>query len=268
MNGLDATTVPAWTILRRADGPIVATAIHQGHDLRPAVAALANLDHAQRRREEDPYTGTWTAIGDTAVLVHRSRFEVDLNRPRDGSVYREPEDAWGLDLWTTPPSDDLVAESRALHDAFYSELETLFAAIAQKHGGFVLYDIHSYNHRRDGPEAPPAPSQENPEVNLGTGTLDRTRWGGVVEAFVAAAKKAAPDLDLRENVKFQGGHLARWVHARFPGQGCALAIEFKKTFMDEWSDRPDPARIEAYGRVLRATVGPVRAAFAAAVGAP
>jgi hypothetical protein len=33
------------------------------------------------------------------MITHRSRFEVDLNRPRREAVYRIPEDAWGLDIW-------------------------------------------------------------------------------------------------------------------------------------------------------------------------
>ena len=51
-------------------------------------------------------------------------------------------------------------------------------------------------------------------------------------------------LDVRENVAFQGkGELTRFVHDRYPGQGCAIALEFKKFFMDEWSGEPDPAAL-------------------------
>jgi hypothetical protein len=42
-------------------------------------------------------------------------------------------------------------------------------------------------------------------------------------------------LDVRENVKFFGGHLPGWIHRQFPDSVCALAIEVKKFFMDEWS---------------------------------
>ena len=41
---------------------------------------------------------------------------------------------------------------------------------------------------------------------------------------------------------FQGrGALTRFVHERHPEHGCAIALEFKKFFMDEWSGAPDPA---------------------------
>ena len=50
----------------------------------------------------------------------------------------------------------------------------------------------------------------------------------------------------RENVAFQGkGEQTRFVHDRYPGQGCAIALEFKKFFMDEWSGEPDPAELDA-----------------------
>ena len=32
---------------------------------------------------------------------------------------------------------------------------------------------------------------------------------------------------------------------RYPGRGCAIALEFKKFFMDEWSGEPDPDEVAA-----------------------
>jgi hypothetical protein len=53
-------------------------------------------------------------------------------------------------------------------------------------------------------------------------------------------------LDVRENIAFQGkGELTRFVHARHPDAGCAIAIEFKKFFMDEWTGVPDPGELQA-----------------------
>ncbi|CAN5287129.1 hypothetical protein BH24PSE2_BH24PSE2_16950 [soil metagenome] len=78
-----------WTVKGDpGDGPVMATAIHDGHELRPEVQALTALDEATRLREEDPYTGTWAALGDLSFIVHRSRFEMDLNRSIERSVSR------------------------------------------------------------------------------------------------------------------------------------------------------------------------------------
>ena len=74
--------------LSEGDGPIVATAIHDGHAVRPEVAELLALDSATRLREEDPFTGRLAAVAPTYLVALRSRFEIDLNRPRDQAVYR------------------------------------------------------------------------------------------------------------------------------------------------------------------------------------
>lgn len=40
--------------LHEGDSPLVACAVHAGHELRPEVAALMALDEVTRLREEDP----------------------------------------------------------------------------------------------------------------------------------------------------------------------------------------------------------------------
>lgn len=243
---------PAWSIVRGA-GPVVAAAIHQGHDLRPALAARIRLDPEVRLREEDPFTAEWTSAASTRVIVHRSRFEVDLNRTREGAVYLEPEHAWGLEVWSEPLPAAVAEESRRIHDAFYAAMTELCTDLERRHGGFVVLDVHSYNHRRGGPDAEPDDPAQSPEVNIGTGSMDRHRWGRLLDRFTADLRSAG-GLDVQENVRFQGGYLARWVHEQFPETGCALALEFKKTFMDEWTGRPRPPDIARRVAALEATV--------------
>jgi N-formylglutamate deformylase len=255
---------PAWSIVP-GDGPLVATAIHHGHAIREELRNRCALSEAERLREEDPFTGEWTAVAGARVVVHRSRFEVDLNRPRARAVYLEPGDAWGLEVWREPPTPEMVDLSRSLHDSFYAELTNLLREKVARHGRFVLFDLHSYNHRRAGPEGPPAAPEENPEVNVGTGNLDREPWTPVVDAFLTALGGfdfRGRRLDVRENVKFRGGYVSKWVQKEFPGTGCALAIEFKKFFMDEWTGQPVPETMETIVRALASTVSPVLAALA------
>jgi N-formylglutamate deformylase len=237
--------------------PIVATAVHDGHGLRDEVAAIMALGSADRLREEDPYTGVWTSLVTTQMVALRSRFEVDLNRPRDKAVYRSPADAWGLEIWHEEPSDELVGRSLAEYDAFYGEAERIFSELERRYGRFVVLDLHSYNHRRGGPEATPEDPEANPEVNVGTGSLDRDRWGGLVDRFMDDLRDhqfLGRRLDVRENVRFQGGHLSRWVHERYPESGCCLAIEFKKFFMDEWTGHVFPEEYEAIPQALQDTL--------------
>ncbi|MFL6203724.1 MAG: N-formylglutamate amidohydrolase [Acidimicrobiales bacterium] len=236
--------------------PLVTTAIHAGHDLRPEIAEKVALDDLTRRREEDPFTDRITEAGGWPVVVHRSRFEVDLNRPRHRCVYQDAESAWGLDVWREPLSDEQVERSRRMHDAFYGQLQGILDDLARQ-GPFVVLDVHSYNHRRDGADRPPAPAKENPEINIGTGSMDRDRWGHVVDRFMhdlGDQVVAGHRLEVGENVRFKGGHLCEWVHERYADTGCAIAVELKKVFMDEWTGTVDEQHLEE-----------LTAAFAAAV---
>jgi len=250
---------PWWT-LQRSDDPIIATAIHDGSDLRTDVAEAMVLPDAERLREEDPFTGQAIRDVPTHVIPHRSRFEVDLNRAEDEAVYRTREQCWGLHVWRQPPTDAVVAESRRMHCAFYRMFGQLIDDVADFHGRFVVLDVHSYNHRRDGPDRPAMPASEAPEINIGTHSMPRERWSFLLDPVMEAMRGfdfLGRRLDVRENVAFQGkGALTRFVHERHPDAGCAIAIEFKKFYMDEWTGEPDPRSLQAM-RALIAHVADV-----------
>ena len=239
-------------------GPLVATAIHDGSEFRPEVDQHLALDKANRLREEDPFTAIWTEMAPTRIIGLRSRFEVDLNRPRETAVYQTPDDAWGLKVWKSELPADIVRRSLAEYDAFYRSLGELYSAIAAAHGAFVVFDLHSYNHRRLGMNAEPADNNSNPTVNIGTGTMrNREKFARLIDRFkhdLSSYEFPGGRLDVRENVKFFGGQHPRWAHARFPDTACVLAIEFKKTFMDEWTGIPDWPLVEAIGDALKSTV--------------
>jgi len=243
-------------VCHEGEGPIVATAIHDGHALRAECLERIELAEDARLREEDPFTARIAAIAATRLVATHSRFQVDLNRPRDKAVYRVPADAWGLEVWREPPPDDLVARSLAEYDAFYARLEQILRERERRYGRFVVLDIHSYNHCRAGAGCAEDPVA-NPEINVGTGTVNRALWGGLVERFCRELSAAGLDgrpLDVRENIKFQGGAMSRWIHATFPETGCAIALEFKKTFMDEWTGRADDAHLAGLARAVEATL--------------
>jgi N-formylglutamate deformylase len=245
-----------WT--EEGTGPLVATAIHDGHDVRPEVLALMKISEANRLREEDPYTAGWTAVAPTRIVGTRSRFEVDLNRPRDEAVYRTPADAWGLEVWSDGIPETAVARSLEEYDAFYHALEQTYSEVRDRHGRFVVFDLHTYNHRRDGAEAAAADPSLNPQVNVGTGNVgDRRLWAPVIDRFiddVAAFDFPGGRLDVRENVKFRGGHCGRWASSTFRDSVCVLSIEVKKFFMDEWTGTLDPTLHAAVGAALEAAV--------------
>ncbi len=246
-----------------ARDPVLATAVHNGHDLRPGLIELIAIDDMTRLREEDPHTGSIAARFPNSVVVNRSRFEIDLNRDRDEAVYRGPADAWDLEVWRRPLTQDEIGQTLDLYDGFYADLGAALDRLVANHGGFVLYDIHSYNHRRSGPDADPDDPEGSPTVNLGTGSLPE-RWKPVADAFVESMQSNKLDgalLDVRENVRFQGRQLPAWTHENYGEVGCALAIELKKVFMDEWTAALDVDRIGRLGSALLASAGPVRDAW-------
>lgn len=207
------------------------------------------LDEDVRLREEDPFTGQAVAGVPTHVVPLRSRFEVDLNRGEDDAVYVRPDQCWGLEPWRDAPPPGLVAGSLRMHRAFYAMLAQLLDDVVATHGRFLVLDVHSYNHRRDGPDGAPMDAGEAPEINLGTFSMPRDEWAFLVDPLTEAMRAHdfnGRSLDVRENVAFQGrGQLARFVHERYPGKGCALAVEFKKFYMDEWTGEPDRVALPA-----------------------
>ncbi|MEO6580977.1 MAG: N-formylglutamate amidohydrolase [Sphingomicrobium sp.] len=243
------TSPERWWTMTRGPGPVIATAIHDGHDVRPEVGGAMMLPDLDRLREEDPYTGQAVTGVPTHIIAHRSRFEFDLNRGPDSAVYRTPEQSWGLRVWRGEPSDKLVADSLELHSAYYRMLGALLDDIAAAHDQFVVIDVHSYNHRRDGPDGAATAQDKAPDVNIGTISMPRDHWAFMLDPLMEEMRSFdfnGRQLDVRENIAFQGkGEQTRFIHDRYPRQGCAIALEFKKFFMDEWSGEPDPAELAA-----------------------
>lgn len=246
--------------LQLGDGPVVAAAIHAGHAIRGELSDLLAIDEMARLHEEDPHTGVWTSVAPTRIIVFRSRFEMDLNRARPKAVYLEPDDAWGLKVWKKRPPAEVIERSLAQYDAFYRHVHLALETLLERFGRLVVFDLHSYNHRRQGADAAAADPQDNPEVNVGTGTMDRRRWAPLVDRFISDLRgfdSLGRRLDVRENVRFTGGQFPRWIHQTFPDSVCALAIEVKKCFMDEWTGEVDQAQLFAVGESLRSAASGV-----------
>jgi hypothetical protein len=168
-----------------------------------------------------------------------------------------PEVAWGLHVWKAPLSKHMVDRSLDEYDDFYHELSVLLDHLKKHYRNFVIFDLHSYNYRRKGHNSPPSDPESNPEVNVGTGSLDKARFGRIVGRFIRelhAFDFLGRHLDVRENVKFKGRQLAGWIHNRYPESACVLSVEFKKFFMDEWSGEGDENLISTIHAALNSTI--------------
>lgn len=231
--------------------PVIATAIHDGHFIQDKLRPFMLLNEQERAREEDPYTAYMiAALPLTKIKVESSRFQLDLNRVKEKAIYEKPEDAWGLNVWKKIHA----AEKEKLHrdyDLFYEAVKNLLDRTIDAHGHFVILDVHTYNHRREDPFAE-ADSDANPEINLGT-AFNKPQWKELCDnyaAFLTSQEYDGQPFDARQNIKFKGGAFAQWVLKNYGDKGSVLSIEFKKTFMDEWTGIADIPHVNALANLL------------------
>ena len=214
-------------------GPLLATAIHEGHQVRPELDELFNLTSNERLREEDPHTGEIARAFPNHLVVNRSRFEVDLNRGIEKAVYEKPEDAWGLQVWKEPLTKETIRRSKSFYKEFYEKVEAQIQQIIDVHGYAIVYDIHSYNHRREGPDKAPAKREGNPDIDVLTSGIQMDHWRPVLDRFMQALRDypfPGGKLDVREEVRFTGdlSHFMQRILSRFKEKVFVPSIEFKK----------------------------------------
>ena len=194
-----------WFTIHRGASPVLGTAIHNGHEVNHDLEDHMALAEDDRLREEDPFTEFTIRDLPNRIAFHRSRFAVDLNRARDKAVYLSPEQSLELEVFEDPPTEEIVEQSLLMHDHYYMMLKTMLRELEEQYGHFVVLDIHSYNHRRDGPAAPPTDPHTMPEINIGTSSMDREKWAHVVDPFMEKLRGfefRGHKMDVRENVAF------------------------------------------------------------------
>lgn len=267
---LSSTTCPRTTCIaelepweiRRAPGPVLVAAVHAGHDVRSELVPYLALTPVERQREEDPFTDYWMTVGDTTVRVNRSRFEVDLNRPEKLAVYVDPAQSWGLKVWREMPPAGALRRSRFLHQQFYAQISGVIDDLTDRWGAVLVLDLHSYNHRRQGPGADPENQAANPDIDLGVTTLDPDRFGTLLERFTACLRQPAVDgrqLDVRHNVRYPtGGYFPEWIFRTWGPRVCTVSVEVKKVFMDEWTGTVDVAVCQRVRTLLARAVREAR----------
>lgn len=250
----DSNYVP-WYV-ERGIGPLLGLALHDGHDIRGNLEGRLALGDLERLREEDPFTGEWTSVSPSRIIVSQSRFEFDLNRPRAKAIYQRPEDAWGLKVWAEPLSKVDVSKSLSIYDLFYDEIHVLLNRMVQRYGKIAVLDFHSYNCKRGGPGSE-IDTAAHPEINIGTGTMDRKYWSSLVDRVIVDLRNydfLGNHLDVRENIVFKGGHFAEWAHKHFPETVCVISIEVRKLFMDEWTGEPNRVMIDNLHKAFKSCV--------------
>ncbi|MCP3852012.1 MAG: N-formylglutamate amidohydrolase [Gammaproteobacteria bacterium] len=227
--------------------PALCAAIHNGGNLRKELADNCLLSQAERYYEEDPYTGTFIAQQAITLIANDSRYEYDLNRTTDESVY---ETAWGKDVWKTPLTGEMIAASKAKHAQFYRIVSAIVEALAEDFGQCVVYDNHSYNYRRH-------ERTDLPVLNLGTTSVKSDHWRPIIDSWLMALKGMKVDgveVTAAENDIFYGkGYLAGYCHSLYDNV-LVLATEFKKVFMNELTGEVEPVILASMQQVYNETV--------------
>lgn len=238
-------------LIETTNSPFWAFAVHDGHDIDKDLHPYLIADDATRLREEDPYTGSFAELPFNRFIVGTSRFQLDLNRIRKDSVYLQPEQAWGLSVWNEDLPHEHVEQLYEIHDRTFAKIDELIQSTIQDHGYFVVYDIHSYNAKRQD-QFESVDTETNPEINLGT-AHNHPKWRPFIDHFIQSVRDqnvGLPPIDIRENVKFRGGYLAKYITDRYGAYGCVLSIEFRKDFMDEWTGQLYPEKLQSYKQLL------------------
>lgn len=217
--------------------PIICAAIHNGHRLRADLQKSFLLNKQDRFYEEDPFTDELISSFPIQLIGNDSRFEYDLNRAKTLSTYFKS--AWDKQVWTKALTPKQRAASHSKHQAFYNVLEVIIATIEKQFKNAIVFDIHSYNHKRI--------EANTPTFNIGSGQIDVERWGNVVNKFEQQLNKITlPNLAVRAATDevFQGrGYLITHVNAHFDNT-LVLPTEVKKVFMDESTGEVYPLVLE------------------------
>lgn len=236
--------------------PLLATAIHNGHAMPPELLEICGIAEADRLREEDPRTGEFAELFPNHVILQTSRFAVDLNRSPEKAVYLTPEDCWGLPARTAPVPKPVLEKLRGDYDTWYRLLGYQIDRLLALHPFLAVLDLHSYNHRRGGPDAPPDPQSGNPDIIIGRSNLQEKHYfsAQALCGLLDGQSYLGKPLDCRLDVKFTGGYLSRWLNHHYPDRLICLAIEFKKTWMDEWTGAVDRHALRSLKDIFRSAV--------------
>ena len=229
-------------------------AIHNGHNVSEWVKGKISISDSERLREEDPYTCQLVEDKDNYIVQLTSRFEYDLNRAMDKAVYQVPSDCWNLPIYRNSLlTQEEVNIALSKYDKFYKDLDVIIDSFLLKYDRIIVWDIHSYNHRRMGANAEFDDNEQNPEIILGINNYIQMSqsWKPLIDFIQDSLQTqsfqgcfpnrslSSDYLDVRQNIKFPGGNLSKYINSKYSNKVCCIAIEFKKIWMNEWTHEID-----------------------------
>lgn len=222
--------------------PYVCTAIHAGARLRPELEKKCLLSKAERYYEEDPHTEKFIQSLPITLVGNDSRYEYDLNRDEANAIY---DVAWGKQVWKIPLTAEEHEASIEKHRNFYRVVHALIKRLESSFGAALVYDIHSYNHKRH---------SESYLFNIGVENIDIQRYNRQIsfwkkELLNIKVKKTAAEVSVN-HIFYGRGYLLKMVKEQFE-HTLVLATEVKKVFMDEHNGQAFPLVIQSIEKGLK-----------------
>jgi len=214
----------------------VGVALHAGHRVRRDVLEQMVVAEADRFREEDPYTDHFIKDFPVRIIALDSRFEYDLNREEERSIYSSARGIWGLDVWRLKVEGRMREDTLKKHREFYSLVDLIVEYLLEHFGKLLVYDMHSYCYQREKKQQ--WFEDPGPEINLGTVAVNRELFAPVIEPLIGLLGENEIDghpVRVGENEIFPGGYLSRRLSRAYFDSVLVLALEYKKLFMDEWT---------------------------------
>ena len=203
--------------------PYICTAIHDGSNLRAGLSSKIALDDYERWYEEDPHTADFIASMPITLVANDSRYEYELNRKEP--VYDE---AWGKKVWKKPLSKKELKISAQKHENYYKVTHALIEKLESMFGASLVYDVHSYNHKRWG--------RDVPVFNIGTENINNKKYAKYINNWKEEL----------ESIELNGIHVKAEINDVFFGRGynleyitenfkntLVLATEISKVYCDE-----------------------------------
>ena len=216
--------------------PFFGVVMHAGSRVRPDMLGIMEASVADRHREEDGHTDSFVAYFPIRIVARDSRFEYDLNREPERSVYSSIHGAFGIRVWKKKVTGRDREFTLGKHAEFHALIDLVTAWLLNHYDRILVYDMHSYCYRREKEQR--WFEDPRPEINIGTKAVNRDLFGPVIDAFKREFDGLTIEgrpVRLAENELFSGGYLSRRLSRAHYDRVLVLAIEFKKMYMDEWS---------------------------------
>ena len=223
--------------------PAIFTAIHAGNTIQEHLQGKLALEEKERRYEEEPFTGAMLASFPIVLEGLESRFQYDLNRPLDTAIY---EEARGKKVWNVALTAKERQESIQRHQSYYKVIHALISVLEKKFHRCIVYDLHSYNHKRLALDAP--------LFNIGTHFIDKALFQPVLNHLKRQLVKTE-FLNLENRVAFDAvfsgkGYQAAFIHKQHSRSLC-VPLEVKKVYMDETTGELYPLMLEEITGALK-----------------